>query len=176
MVKMVCINGMPRSGKDTFVQMVMEFLPDGMCKNISTVDFVKEIAKEAGWDGTKTPENRKFLSDLKDLLAEWADIPYRKIGMAYNLFQNLLDMHNIKMPGLMFVHTREPEEIRRFKEEFGATTIIIRRGSVENIVHTNHADANVFDFEYDVEIDNNGDLFALRAAARKFVEEMGYRV
>ena len=35
---------------------------------ISTVDFVKQIARECGWDGVKTPRNRKFLSDLKDLL------------------------------------------------------------------------------------------------------------
>ena len=34
------------------------------CRIVSTVDFVKEIAARWGWDGTKTPQNRKFLSDL----------------------------------------------------------------------------------------------------------------
>lgn len=176
MVKMICINGMPKSGKDTFVQMVMEYLPDGMCKNVSTVDYVKEVATEIGWDGTKTPKNRKFLSDLKDLLAEWDDVPYRKVGMKYSFYERYLEMHNINLPGLMFVHTREPEEIARFQEEYGALTVIVRRAAVEEAEQSNHADANVFNFHYDVEIDNNGDLFALRAAARKFVEEMGYRV
>lgn len=176
MVKMICINGMPKSGKDTFVQMVMELLPDGMCKNVSTVDYVKEVATEIGWDGTKTPKNRKFLSDLKDLLAEWDDVPYRKVGMKYSFYERYLEMHNINLPGLMFVHTREPEEIARFQEEYGALTVIVRRAAVEEAEQSNHADANVFNFHYDVEIDNNGDLFALRAAAHKFVKEMGYNV
>lgn len=176
MVRMVCINGMPRSGKDTFVQMVMELLPEGMCKNVSTVDYVKEVATELGWDGSKTPKNRKFLSDLKDLLAEWNDVPYRKVGAKYSFYENYLDIHRINMPGLMFVHTREPEEIARFQEEYGALALIVRRAEVEDVEHNNHADANVFNFRYDVEIDNNGDLDMLKAAARKFVGEMGYRV
>ena len=176
MVKMICINGMPRSGKDTFVQMVMELLPEGMCKNVSTVDYVKEVSTELGWDGSKTPKNRKFLSDLKDLLAEWDDVPYRKVGAKYSFYGNYLDMHRITMSGLMFVHSREPEEIARFQEEYGALTLIVRRAEVEDVEHSNHADANVFNFHYDVEIDNNGDLDMLKAAARKFVEEMGYRV
>lgn len=176
MVKMICINGMPKSGKDTFVQMVMELLPGGMCKNVSTVDYVKEIATEIGWDGTKTPKNRKFLSDLKDLLAEWNDVPYRKVGMKYSFYERYLEMHNVNLPGLMFVHTREPKEIARFQEEYGALTVIVRRAAVEEAEQSNHADANVFNFHYDIEIDNNGDLSALRAAARKFVKEMGYRV
>ena len=176
MVRMVCINGMPRSGKDTVVQRVMELLPEGMGKNVSTVDYVKEVATELGWNGTKTPKNRKFLSDLKDLLAEWDDVPYRKVGAKYSFYENYLDMHRITMPGLMFVHTREPEEIARFQEEYGALTLIVRRAEVEDVEHSNHADANVFNFHYDVEIDNNGDLDMLKAAARKFVEEMGYRV
>ena len=47
--------------------------------NVSTVDKVKEIAAECGWDGVKSPKNRKFLSDLKDLLTEWGDVPYKDI-------------------------------------------------------------------------------------------------
>ena len=78
MAKLVIINGMPMSGKSQFVEYCLKILDDYGAE-ISTVDFVKELAQEAGWDGVKRPKDRKFLSDLKDLLTEWGNIPYKKI-------------------------------------------------------------------------------------------------
>ena len=77
MVKVVIINGMPMSGKTTFEELCQKicdpfakesgFEEDNiLCVDIcSTVDFVKIVAKQCGWDGTKDLKNRKFLSDLK---------------------------------------------------------------------------------------------------------------
>lgn len=61
------INGPARTGKDTFVNIYREERKKDLVYtyNISTVDFVKTIAKECGWDGTKDEKNRKFLSNLK---------------------------------------------------------------------------------------------------------------
>ena len=53
------------------------------CRIISTVDFVKEVAKFCGWNGQKTPKDRKFLSDLKNILTQWNDIPYKDIIGSY---------------------------------------------------------------------------------------------
>ena len=67
MVKVVIVNGFPGSGKTTFqreCEMLRYDIGDGFCISVSTVDFVKRVAHCAGWDMTKTPENRKFLSDL----------------------------------------------------------------------------------------------------------------
>ena len=73
------INGAPRSGKDTLVDMFEEYL-NMRLDNFSTVDFVKDIAaRYGGWDGRKTPKDRKFLSDLKDLFTEWNDIPFADV-------------------------------------------------------------------------------------------------
>ena len=81
MVKVVVCNGMPMSGKTTFQTIckgksnhahgIEGYRGFGRLhiESCSTVDFVKEVAKSCGWDGTKTLENRKFLSDLKDLLS-----------------------------------------------------------------------------------------------------------
>ena len=54
-------------------------MSNSFCYILSTVDFVKEIAKKCGWDGTKDLKNRKFLSDLKDLLTNWNNVPFNKI-------------------------------------------------------------------------------------------------
>ena len=54
-MRIVVINGMPRSGKDTFVGMCQEIIGEKRCLNVSTVDFVKEVAAYCGWDKTKTP-------------------------------------------------------------------------------------------------------------------------
>ena len=73
------INGAAASGKSTFCSLVKEKLGEGHCYEISTVDLVKEVAKVAGWNGEKTAKNRKFLSDLKDLLTQWDDVPVRNV-------------------------------------------------------------------------------------------------
>ena len=58
---LIIINGPPRAGKDTFVEMCEE--AGARCFNLSTINYIKDLAEELGWDGTKTPKNRKFLSD-----------------------------------------------------------------------------------------------------------------
>ena len=74
------VNGAPRSGKDTFCSMIAKFMGEGYVRVYSTADYVKIIAATAfGWNGEKTPRARKFLSDLKDLLTEWNDIPFKDI-------------------------------------------------------------------------------------------------
>ena len=61
MVQIVIINGMPTSGKSKFVEYCLEKL--GVWgKEASTIDFVKDIAKQAGWTGEKTLKNIKFLT------------------------------------------------------------------------------------------------------------------
>ena len=79
MVKVIICNGRPGVGKTTFQEMCQIYAREEWENKIrvditSTVDFVKDIAKQCGWDGTKDLKNRKFLSDLKDLLTEWNDV------------------------------------------------------------------------------------------------------
>ena len=83
-MKIIVINGVPRSGKDQFVSFCQN--QTYWCKNISTVDFVKAVAQYCGWDGTKTPENRAFLAALKDLLTKWNDVPYKHIEESIERF------------------------------------------------------------------------------------------
>ena len=136
----------------------------------STVDFVKKIAIECGWDGTKTLENRRFLSDLKDLLTRWNDIPYKKILARVKQLDTWNNYNYLDW--ILFVDCREPAEIQKLKECLNATTVFIRREEVENNEVSNHADSDVFYYNYDLTIYNNSDIIHLEDEARKFIEYM----
>lgn len=123
-----------------------------------------------GWDGTKTLKNREFLSNLKDLLTEWGDVPYNKTVKEIALFDYTLNQYDIdEDKGFVFVMCREPQEIKKFVDRLGAKTVCVRRKEAENAAVSNHADANVLDYEYDYYIDNNSTLEHLQIAAKHFL-------
>jgi hypothetical protein len=76
---------------------------------------------------------------------------------------------------LCFIHCREPWEIQKFVDRLGAKTLLIRRPEVENKSQSNHADAEVFNYQYDYTIDNDGTLWDLEKKAANFVLELGYK-
>ena len=169
MVKVVIVNGFPGCGKTTFqheCEMARYDIGDGFCASVSTVDFVKRVAHCAGWDMTKTPENRKFLSDLKKLLAEWNDSPYQEIVKTIKQYQKS------NADWILFVDSREPAEIERFKKEFNATTVLVRRLGDEVQETSNESDANVLNYEYDFVVRNYGDMENLRMEAYRFLARM----
>lgn len=130
-------------------------------KIISTIDFVKNLAMAAGWDGTKSKKNRKFLSDLKDLLTEWQDVPYQEIKRQIKILEE-------EKTDLIFIDCREPEEIKRFVEDYNAMTLLVQRGELP--IMGNHADDNVLNYQYDITIDNSRGLDELRQEAEIFAE------
>ena len=140
MFKVVVINGKPRSGKDTFVDAC-----DSICgvyvDSASTVDFVKDIAAQCGWDGSKTAKNRQFLSDLKDLLTKWDDVPFRDVSKAITIAQHEFEEYywtpneQDEELGLFFVHSREPEDIQRWVDTYDAVTLKIERPTLEQEQH-----------------------------------------
>lgn len=169
--KIFIINGSGGVGKDTFVEQVKkavgEKLPmykDTCVSNYSSVDRVKEIAREIGWNGGKSERDRKFLSDLKLLCTEYCDLPFRDMQERVNDF-----VHGT-IPGelFLFLHIREPEEIERAKRAFNAQTILVTNNRVEHII-SNMADQNVFNYDYDYIIDNCGTISDLFHTAKSFV-------
>ena len=166
-MKYFIVNGKPCSGKDTFVNFCLEEL-GAFGKLISTVDFVKKIATKCGWDGTKDSKNRKFLSDLKDLLTNWGDVPYTKTLQEIKLFYYDLEYYDVENSGVVFIMSREPEEISRFEKELGAKSILIRRNAVEFNEQSNHADSEVLNHKYHYIIDNNDTLEELKIKAKEF--------
>lgn len=162
--KIFVINGSGGVGKDTFVGLFREVSQDFLQTiNYSSVDKIKEIAKEIGWDGTKNEKSRKFLSDLKILCSEYNDLPFKCMS-------EIIKKNKSKHDVVIFLHIREPTEIKRACKEFEAKSILIKRDSVEHII-SNEGDRNVFDYKYDIVINNDKDMEALkRKANRLFVD------
>lgn len=175
-MKVVVVNGYPLSGKDTFVNFCihnLNALEKGVGHNLSTIDLVKSIANYLGWDGIKTDKDRKFLSDLKRLLKDWNDVPYKTISNEMHRLYRYYTEHSIPENRIVFfIHTREPEEIKRFKEDFGAITLLIKRDDNNNLEFSNESDKNVNNFEYDYVIENNAGLEELERKAINFLKEL----
>ena len=141
------------------------------CRIISTVDFVKEVAKFCGWNGQKTPKDRKFLSDLKDILTQWNDIPYKDIIDSYLGCKEIwkqLGYNEEKC--LYFIMCREPKEIQKFVDRIGARTLIVERVEADEQVQSNHADANVHDYTKNSYIHDNITLKKKKKIAYKFTD------
>lgn len=164
------INGSGGVGKDTFVELVSIELNDRLKRfhtvvNFSSVDRVKEIAREIGWDGRKTEKNRKFLSDLKTLCSSYYDMPFQSMKNKMKEFMKSEDGQ------VLFLHIREPKEIKRAVDEFMAKSVLVIRDSVTCIL-SNESDKNVYDYKYDFVIDNNGTIEELREKAKQFINDI----
>jgi hypothetical protein len=171
-MRIVVINGAGGAGKDLFVAFCASHLGTDKVKNYSTVDYVKAVAAGIGWDGTKDDKNRKFLSDLKKILTEWDDIPYRRTKLEIEEFQAKMNKLGGKYAenSVMFIHCREPEEIDRFVKDFNAETLLIRRELAEEKNWQNESDKRVLDYPYDCIIHNDGSLEQLREVAKAYLE------
>ena len=156
--KVIIINGVGGSGKDTFVKLCQNHCSKVM--NYSSVEFVKKIARECGWEGGKCEKDRKFLSDLKDLLTEYNNIPFKDMDKFIHACRNKVT----------FLHIREPQEIEKAKKHFNAITLLIQNPNV-SLIESNHADRDVRSYNYDYYINNDGTLQDLEYKAIKFMEE-----
>ena len=158
MKKIFIVNGKPRAGKDTFAELLGKH-----CRvfKYSSVDKVKQIAAKCGWDGGKTDKDRKFLADLKRITTEFNDMSYDDVAekVAYFLKTDFFDV--------MLIDIREPEEIERAIEGYGAEAIYINNVNVP-MVTSNESDANVNNFVYDYIIANDGTLDEFAETVKDF--------
>jgi hypothetical protein len=163
------INGAARSGKDTFIDLFKRNAHGIIINNISTVDYIKTIAVSAfGWDGVKDEKGRRLLSDLKD-----ADTRYREGPLKRIIFQiDCIKYNNTNKTVANFIHSREPEEIQKFKESLeNCQTILVERKNIESFM--NHADQNVKNYNYDIIVNNYGTLEDLENVVKYLVDQLG---
>lgn len=163
-INIFIMNGCGAAGKTTFEKMIQEIAnaKGDKIEILSTIDYVKDIAKTFGWNGEKNIKDRKMLSDLKDLLTEWNDIPHKIVCEKIKKCQEA----GVRA---IFIDSREPEDIKRFVDEYQALTVLIKRSNIA-MVYGNHADDNVNDYEYDCVIDNSRGLLELFDEANIFYE------
>ena len=163
MKKVYITSGVGRSGKDTFCEFVGTYIPT---HKYSIVDLPKEAARVLGWTGGKDEKDRRFLSDIMDLSTEYNDSPFQDVLSVVTDFKD-----NLIEDEVLFIDMRDPKDIARAVETFGAETILIRNPNVAKI-ESNHADANVEGYKYDYIIENNGTLGQLDMMAKFFVREI----
>ena len=155
------VNGKPRAGKDTFAQILNEYMD---VYKYSSVTKVKEIAKQCGWTGAKEEKDRKFLHELKMLTSAYSDMSYNDVLEEIDKFKKgELDAD------IFVVDVREPEEIDRLVKATKAFTIFIENNRVPSIT-SNAADANVENYKYDFVIQNNGTLEDFEDNIKLFIE------
>lgn len=183
--KVVIINGKPQSGKDTFCKYAQGYCDDDESANtliISSVDPLKEMLTQLGWDGTKTDKIRDMLMDMKQLWVQNQD------GPTMFLFNNILEFHKACTgeDNIVFVHIREPEEIKKLVnaltgfESMGIDVIsllVVRKGGEDTPnqpAETRRSDdeALINSYEYDVTINNDEDLIKLQELAAEFVDKL----
>lgn len=153
-MEIIVINGFSGVGKDTFIEFCKAIKGENMVKSYSTIDPIKAFAKSCGWNGEKDEHSRKALSDLKKILSNWLDYSFLQAKKEIEDYKYLLESYNIINDGIFIIQSREPEEIERFKKEFGAITLLIeskKRGKKFN----NYSDSNVLSFNYDYIIQND---------------------
>ena len=155
------VNGKPRAGKDTFAQILNEYMD---VYKYSSVTKVKEIAKQCGWSGAKEERDRKFLHELKMLTSAYSDMSYNDVIEEIDKFKKgELDAD------IFVVDVREPEDIDRLVKATKAFTIFIENNRVPSIT-SNAADANVENYKYDFVIKNNGTLEDFEGNIKLFME------
>lgn len=143
----IIINGSGGAGKDTLCEFARKQF---RVRNVSSITPVKRLAAMAGWSGEKDAKSRKFLSDLKALLSAYNDFPTRCLLEEYESFRQSDEE-------LLFMHVREPEEIRKIRSRITALpclTLLVRRPDLAGESWGNASDDNVENYPYDLIYEN----------------------
>lgn len=161
--KVIIVNGYPGSGKDTFIDYCMCHVePIKKCMKVSSIDAIKEAASCLGWNGNKTEKDRDFLAALKKLSIEYNNFPTVNLEQIIQCFN----------ADFFFTIIREPEEIDKLVSIFPyAITVFVSRIN-HDTNYTNTSDGLVTNYNYNVKINNNGDLNGLKEASIQFMEAL----
>lgn len=172
-MKVFCVNGFPCSGKDFFCDYIKDNTKLDVYK-FSTIDKVKETAYLFGWNGEKNEISRLYLSKLKSLFTVWLDGPFNDIRKKINSINNFYENYDVPTKKVVvFIMSREPDEINRFKNELQAKSILIYRPLVEKD-YKNHSDNDVLLYNYDYIINNDSTLVNFVNQINKFIDEVLY--
>ena len=111
-MKIVILNGSNQTGKTNFARFFKKHY-EYKCINWSTIDKIKKLSKRHfGWDGKKTDEARKFLSEMKRIWVEYNNGPFNDMVEQISTHYSKLNKKD-KKNFIYFIDCREPYEIQR---------------------------------------------------------------
>lgn len=166
--KIIIINGCGGCGKDTFIEIMSTILTDqnNRVENLSTIDPIKEVALQLGWDNTKDDKGRLFLVELKQAWKKYNNGPVKYINKRIKRCCNIKDLGFY-----IFVHCREINEINEFKNLYPESiSLLITRPGIQ--IESNSSDMFVNDYEYDYFIENDGEIDQLTLKAQNFADKI----
>lgn len=158
MKTIICVNGKPRAGKDSAVEMMEAILNECQIDTyaFSSIQPIKDLLTPLVDLSAKTPADRKLLSVVGDALQEHSQ---------FRTNAALGHMHAMGDGGVFFLHIREPDLIELLRQECLSYGWRFERVFVESDraedVQNNPSDANVAAGEYDHTLYNNGTLVEL---------------
>lgn len=172
------VNGLPRAGKDTLVDMAC----DALIKNgeeayaFSSIDPIREILRKGEIDiSRKTPADRKLMATIGDALEEYSGFRSRGCIDFVQAYQRTFYTAPGEDPRRLtvFLFIREPDIIAKVKEalEDGDATVwkvFVESNRAE--APTNRTDAGIGTAaDYDYLVRNNGTLQELRQEALSLI-------
>jgi len=166
-VIVLIINGAPRAGKDTFIEILKK---DNFVYDLSSIDWVKTQATALGWRGEKNAKGRAFLSTIKDACTAYNDMPFKSI------IHGLLTAKSYNVD-LFCTCIREPSEIQKLQDWCDENnqlccSVWIRNTKAELIASTlkNTGDSQYMNYNYHYQIQNNSKIRDFRERVVEFIE------
>jgi SpoVK/Ycf46/Vps4 family AAA+-type ATPase len=172
-MKVILINGSGGSGKDTIVKILKSKLKDKYnIYNISTIDKVKEIAREMGWDDKKDERGRQFLADLKDLWTKYNNGANEEVLKRVVRLSSDEELETLGET-LVFIHCREPLAIQWFVDrlrdrDITTHTMLVTREGIQEFF--NEADKGVLNYKYETIFYNDFEYEELLAQCDEFAD------
>ena len=175
MNRAICvINGKGGAGKDTLISSLGKGDDCIDCLNVSSIDPIKDICCQFNKNGEKDLAYRKLLADTKKLVDDYCK---ETNGIGYTdeyLLREVKDFIGVSKADysavpIMFVHIREPENIRNFVEmtrkecmlardkDTNIVTLLVKSDR-EKETYGNSADDFVDHYPYDFIYKSRGDI------------------
>jgi hypothetical protein len=158
----IVINGSGGVGKDTLCELSKKELKT---VSVSSVDPIKALAKQGGWQGEKDDKGRLLLVRLKQAFVDYNDLPFLYLMEQYHAF---LKSDN----EILFMHIREPQEIQKIKDAIGSAckTLLVSRNT--GVVWHNSVDSGVNNYTYDYTYHNDLPLAETGSAFCKLLKQI----
>ena len=166
-VKVIVVNGVSRSGKDSFIAAVREKVPVVVTQ--STILTVKDALEYFDMIDLrkKGPKERAFLVAVKQAWIEYNDGPYKEVIQVVDELERIHKFNDIDRV-LLFVQVREPKEIYKLYTHFieNFFSVLVYRSEAK----LQPGDEGVLNFDYDFDVHNNGSLEDLGKEADRFIQ------
>lgn len=180
------INGSGGVGKDTFIRFLGEiiFKNGGGLYNYSSIEPIfrmyqrlnnKIRFKSELYRDEKDDQLRYLYSKTKEMLDNYYDFTLKAVSSEIKDFlKKPLQDRNNNFSDILFIHVREPENIKKIVNKFGTVfTILVENNNVK-LITTNDSDKNVKNYNYDILIENDGDIDSFENTAEQFINRILY--